>query len=165
MPFIASAIKNNPKARLNAFAGRTVINNEKSTAVITAGIITYKIPSVLKSPFFLCSGRANAAIGKNAIKFAACARRWSIPKISVKAGIITVPPPIPIPPKTPEIKPVTKIKINDIQPVTILIPAASIIPTNMISVIRTGILPRNLAPKIPPATLPSVAGIITFGFV
>lgn len=112
--FTASIIRNTPNAFLKAFAGNTAISKLNNAVEIRAGIINAKTPSVFKRPFCLCRGRTSAAIGRNAITLVAWASRCSTPKIKVKAGIKTVPPPIPIPPKIPAANPTNNNNIKDI---------------------------------------------------
>lgn len=93
--------RNNPKNLLKIIAGRREAISPPAIEVTAAGITTDNTPSVLKSPLFLCALRLNAAMGRKATRFAACAMCCSTPKNMVRTGIKRVPPPMPMPPKSP----------------------------------------------------------------
>ena len=112
MPFMASAIKKAPKSRRSSEASRNAAAMLKTTADASAGTMTHHSPSVLRYPFFLCSASANAAMGRKAITFVACATCWLTPRNMVRTGISTVPPPMPIPPRRPASTPATRYIMN-----------------------------------------------------
>lgn len=95
-----------PRISAFAFAASRLPPTEQAHA----GIIIHKSPSFLTRPFFICTNSDTAAIGANAARFIACAVFCPTEKNIVSAGISTVPPPIPIPPKTPEAAPASASK-------------------------------------------------------
>lgn len=101
---IARQIKNTPNARLSQTDGKYAAKNAPPTEKITAGIITQAIPFVSNKPLSACVFKATKLMGKKANKFAHCATFCSTLKRSNK-GIVTVPPPIPIPAGIPPKKP------------------------------------------------------------
>ena len=71
----------------------------------SAGRIIHKIPRVCNSLFSACVFSANILMGRKAKRLAHCAIFCSTPPTSTSKGMVTVPPPIPIPagipPKNP----------------------------------------------------------------
>lgn len=106
-PFKPKIIKNAPKSFFKAKPERAEAATPPNTAKITAGIITAAVPEPIKF-CFLWTETVKAAIGKKAMRFAACATCCSTPANRVKTGIKTVPPPIPIPPKSPDKNPAAR---------------------------------------------------------
>ena len=98
--------KKPPNAFLNHLDGKYADKSEPPNATKSAEIITGNIPFGFKSPFFACVFKANKLIGKKENKFAHCATFWGVEKRRSK-GIVTVPPPIPIPAGTPPKNPST----------------------------------------------------------
>lgn len=122
-PFIAKPIRKAPNSFFKTTAGRSTAISPPATEVNTAGMITLHTPSVFNSPRSWCAFKENAAMGRKAIKLVACAICCSTPKITVRAGINMVPPPIPIPPSIPDKKPATRYKIKLISTFLLLQPA------------------------------------------
>lgn len=105
-PLTAKNTKKAPKSFLKISAGRKTAARAPATEVTSAGAIIRHTPSTLKLPLSRWTLRLKADIGKKAKRLVACAACCSTPRITVRAGIKTVPPPIPIPPSNPAKNPV-----------------------------------------------------------
>ena len=97
-----------PKSFLKISPGRKAAITPPRTENATAGITRNHTPSPLISPCFLWTLKLKAAIGRKAKRLVACATCCSTPVKIVRAGIKIAPPPIPMPPNSPEKKPITR---------------------------------------------------------
>lgn len=104
-PFTDKNTRNAPKNLRRTSDGRKAAAAPAAAENIRAGIATTGKPSVRSNPCFACTESEKAAIGRKATRLAACAACCSTPSSIVSAGISTVPPPIPIPPKSPDTAP------------------------------------------------------------
>ena len=100
-----STIRNIPKHNDNMFSFVFVDSIEPTTAPMIAGGMIINPLLKLTNLFLLCIINAIIAIGMNVNRFRLCAKCCDSPPSSVNSGINRVPPPIPIPPKTPPIIP------------------------------------------------------------
>lgn len=109
--------------------------------------------------FFMWIIIAIIAIGKNATKLIPCACNCLYDKNIVKIGMVSVPPPIPIPPIIPPSAPKKISKtiiftyLNNIP-----IPPANIKKTNIPFITLLFSLFKSFAPTIPPKTIPTTTG-------
>jgi len=101
----ASKHKKNPKSNFNILEGIFTAKIAPKKEKNTPPAIKYPIPFIWIKPFLLCINIETIAITKKLNKLIPCAIVCSTPKKIVSKGINNVPPPIPSPPKTPEITP------------------------------------------------------------
>ena len=105
-----SAIKNTPNPFFKISEGSAVAKNTPTMDKINDGNITYPTPSLSNNLFFECVFNASKLIGKKAKRLALCAIFCSTPPKMVSRGMVTVPPPMPMPAGTPPKNPNAKYK-------------------------------------------------------
>ncbi len=109
-----------PKSFFKTSPGRYEAARLPKTDVTRAGIIIIPTSPPSIRPLLLWTERLIAAVGRKAMRLVACATCCSTPVKIVRKGIRIVPPPIPIPPKSPEKKPaarnIIKLKTASLSP-------------------------------------------------
>lgn len=106
----ARQIKNKPNAFFKNADGKYAASVAPSAEKPSAGKIIHQIPFVCTSPLSKCVFSAPTLIGRKAKRLAHCAIFCGTPPTSVKSGMVTVPPPMPIPAGIPPKKPSSKYK-------------------------------------------------------
>ena len=94
-----------PNARPSVLDGKYAAKNTPGRDTSAAGRAQVSTPFHTSKPLFLCSASAGTPISAKANKFADCATFCSTPPSRRKSGMVTVPPPIPIPAGIPPKKP------------------------------------------------------------
>ena len=101
-------IKNTPNAFFNNAEGNAVAKNAPDAENKRAGRILQPIPLVSKSPLFACVFKALTLIGRKEKRLALWAIFCSTPPTRASRGMVTVPPPMPMPAGIPPKKPNNK---------------------------------------------------------
>ena len=101
-------IKNTPNAFFNSAEGNDVAKNAPVAENKRAGRILQPIPLVSNRPLFACVFKALTLMGRKENRLALWAIFCSTPPTRASKGMVTVPPPIPIPAGIPPKKPNNK---------------------------------------------------------
>ena len=152
-----SATRKEPNARRRSRAGRCAASSAAAAERTSAGKTRKGSPSFLRSPFFACTERASAAIGKKERRLTPCAAACGTPQKQRQKGDERRPPAHAHAAQDPAQDAAQKEEIKA-HGRSSLTPAANMTSSNKRETALNESFPKSFAPNAPPRSTPNATG-------